>query len=45
MKRKQVRIMSVLLVLTMLLGIGAPAYAAESAERFSDVPDAIGRTA
>ena len=39
MKRKQVRIMSVLLVLTMLLGIGAPAYAAESAERFSDVPE------
>ena len=39
MRRKQVRFLSVLLVLAMLLGIGAPAMAAESAERFSDVPE------
>lgn len=38
MKRKQVRFWSVLLVLTMLLGICTPAMAAENTERFSDVP-------
>ena len=39
MKRKQVRFWSVLLVLTMLMGICMPASAAESTARFSDVPE------
>lgn len=39
MKRKPGRFLSVLLVLTMLMGICTPASAAESTARFSDVPE------